>query len=97
MATEVRFTPKAEQDLRDIWRVIATDNVPAADAFLLRLFAKLDIAATQPLMGAPRSELGPDARVLVEGRYLIIYAPQPYGILVVTIVHGMRDPDTWLR
>ncbi len=36
------------------------------------------------------------ARVLIEGRYIVIYEPQMEGILVVAIVHGMRDPEHWL-
>ncbi len=36
------------------------------------------------------------ARVLIEGRYIVIYEPQLEGILVVAIVHGMRDPEHWL-
>ncbi|SIT58433.1 Plasmid stabilization system (fragment) [Mesorhizobium prunaredense] len=32
------------------------------------------------------------ARVLIEGRYIVIYEPQMEGILVV----GMRDPEHWL-
>ena len=97
MGTEVRFTPRAERDVRDIWHTIATDNPPAADALLRRIFAKLDLAVAQPKMGAPRKELGPTTRILVEGRYLILYEPKPYGLLVVTIVHGMRDPESWLQ
>jgi toxin ParE1/3/4 len=37
------------------------------------------------------------ARILIEGRYVVIYEPMPYGVLAVAIVHGMRDPDNWLR
>jgi toxin ParE1/3/4 len=47
-------------------------------------------------MGAARPELSATARILVEGRYVIIYEPMPYGVLAVAIVHGMRDPERWL-
>jgi toxin ParE1/3/4 len=40
-----RLTPRAEQDLRDIWRTIATENEKAADALILRIFDKLGLAA----------------------------------------------------
>lgn len=93
---EYRLTPRAEQDLRDIWRSIAPDNEAAADALLLRLFDKLELAATQPLMGVARPELSPTARILIEGRYIAIYEPMPYGVLAVAIVHGMRDATSWL-
>lgn len=93
---EFRLTPRAEQDLRDIWRTIALDNEPAADRLIRRVLDKFELAAGQPGMGSPRPELSPTARILVEGRYLAIYEPQGYGILVVAVVHGMRDPAHWL-
>jgi plasmid stabilization system protein ParE len=36
------------------------------------------------------------ARVLIEGRYIVIYEPKLEGVLVGAIVHGMRDPEHWL-
>ena len=90
------FSPRAEEDLRDIWRSIAPANEPAADALLLRILDKADLAATQPNMGSPRPELSPTARLLIEGRYVIIYEPTPEGIFVAAIVHGARDVEGWL-
>ncbi|MER9327265.1 type II toxin-antitoxin system RelE/ParE family toxin [Mesorhizobium sp. M0488] len=91
-----RFTPRAAQDLRDIWHTIAVDNEKAADKLLVRIFDKLELAAQHPKMGTARPELSVTARVLIEGRYIVIYEPQPEGVLVVAIVHGMRDPEHWL-
>ena len=48
-------------------------------------------------MGVARPELSPTARILVEGRYIVIYEPRADGVLVVAIVHGMRDPANWLK
>ncbi|ESX04204.1 plasmid stabilization protein [Mesorhizobium sp. LSJC268A00] len=91
-----RLTPRASQDLRDIWHTIAADNEKAADRLLMRIFERLELAAQHPKMGSARPELSATARVLVEGRYIIIYEPQPDGVIAVAIVHGMRDPDPWL-
>lgn len=90
------LTPRAEEDLRAIWRTIAAENESAADKLLRRILDRLSLAARQPRMGSPRPELSATARLLVEGRYVIIYEPIPSGILAVAIVHGMRDPETWL-
>ncbi len=79
---EVRLTPRAESDLFEIWASIAPDNIRAAE---------------QPQMGAPRPELSATARILVHGRYVAIYEPQADGVLLVAIVHGMRDPESWLK
>ena len=96
MAAEVRFTPRAEDDLYEIWASIAVDNAQAADALFARMMRKAKLAASQPLMGTPRPELSVSARLLIEGRYLMIYEPVAEGILVVAIVHGMRDPASWM-
>jgi plasmid stabilization system protein ParE len=91
------FSPRAEEDLRDIWRAIALDNERAADRLLRRILDKAELAAGQPMMGASRPELSPTARILIEGRYIIIYEPMPYGIFVAAVVYGPRDMDSWLR
>lgn len=93
---EYRLTPRAEQDLRALWHSIARDNPSAADALLIRLLDRLDLAASQPLMGIARPELSATARLLVEGSYIVIYEPATYGVLAVAIVHGMREPQSWL-
>ncbi|MDR9785367.1 type II toxin-antitoxin system RelE/ParE family toxin [Rhizobium redzepovicii] len=59
--------------MRDIWRSIAPDNEPAADALLTRILEKAELAAEHPHMGSPRPALSPTARILIEGplrRYL---------------------------
>ena len=92
-----RLTPRAQQDLRKIWRHIAADNEKAADQVVGRIFDKLELACRHPSMGVARPELSATARILIEGRYIVIYEPMDYGILAVAIVHGMRDPEHWLK
>jgi toxin ParE1/3/4 len=75
---------------------IAIDNEKAADKLLMRIFDKLELAAEHPKMGTARPELSVTARVLIEGRYIVIYEPQMESILVVAVVHGMRAPEHWL-
>lgn len=90
------LSPRAEDDLRSIWRDIAPDNERAADALLRRILDKAELAAEHPYMGPARSELSPTARILIEGRYIAIYEPRAYGIFVVAIVYGPRDVEHWL-
>lgn len=90
------LSPRAEKDIRGIWQDIAPDNEAAADALLRRLLDRIELAASQPEMGAPRPELSPTARILVEGSYIVIYEPMPYGLFVVAVVYGGRKPENWL-
>ncbi len=92
-----RLTPRAQEDLGEIWRHISVDNEKAADRLIGRIFDRLELASDHPLMGVARPELSATARILVEGRYIIIYEPMDYGILAVAIVHGMRNPEHWLE
>lgn len=93
---EYRLTPRAKQDLRDIWQTIAIDNEPAADRLLLKLFERFESAALYPAIGPARPEISTNVRLLIEGRYVAIYEPAAYGVLIVGVVHGMRDPEHWL-
>jgi plasmid stabilization system protein ParE len=90
------LSPRAEEDIRGIWRDIALDNEPAADALLRRMFDKIELAAEQPQMGAPRPELSATARILIEGKYIVIYEPKSEGLFVVAVVYGGRNPENWL-
>lgn len=47
-------------------------------------------------MGGARPDISERARLLIEGRYIAIYEPAAFGILVVAVVHGMRDPSHWM-
>ena len=94
---DVRLTPRARQDLGDIWMRIAADNEPAADRLLDRFFDQFERAASFPEMGSARPDIAPTARLLVEGSYVILYELVPEGVLIVAIVHGMRDPARWLE
>lgn len=93
---EFRLTPRAQRDMRDIWRNIAVDNEKAADKLISKLFDKFELVADHPEMGVARPDIAAAARLLIEGRYIAIYEPAPYGVEIVAVVHGMRDPATWL-
>ena len=90
------LSPRAEQDMKEIWRSIARENEPAADALIYRMFDKFELASGQPRMGAARPELSHSARILIEGNYIAIYEPKPDGIFIVAVVYSKRNPENWL-
>jgi toxin ParE1/3/4 len=77
--------------------MIAQDDERAADSVIRRIAHKAATAADMPLIGVARPELGASARILLEGRYVVVYEPQPDGIAVIAVVHGMRDINNWLN
>ncbi|CAN7486410.1 type II toxin-antitoxin system RelE/ParE family toxin [Bosea sp. LjRoot237] len=96
MTGKVRYTPRAEADLFEIWVSVARDSERAADALISRIVDKIELAAELPYMGVARPVLGSRARILIEGRYIVIYQPGPPALSVVAVVHGRSDPETWL-
>ena len=80
MTKKVRYTPRAQADLREIWLAVTRDSERAADALITRIVDKIELAADLPHMGVARPELGARARILIEGRYVVIYQPgrRPY-------------------
>jgi toxin ParE1/3/4 len=93
---DYRLSPRAKRQMRDIWHYIAAENERAADKLLNSLFEKFALVAKHPEMGSPRPELSAMARIVVEGRYIAIYEPTDYGAEIVAVVHGMREPSSWL-
>ena len=91
-----RLSPRAKRQLSVIWHDIAAHNERAADKLLLRLFGKFELVAANPEMGPARPDIAPAARLVIEGNYLAIYEPADYGAEIIVVVHGRRDPSTWL-
>ena len=89
----IQRRPRASDDIAEIWDYIADDSVVQADAFVDRLDRKLQLLATQPMMGRARDELAPGLRSMPFGRYVIFYEPLKDGIVVVRVLHGARDVD----
>ncbi|PDT10064.1 plasmid stabilization protein [Rhizobium sp. J15] len=91
-----KLSPRAQRQMRDIWLNIAVHNEPAADRLLQKLFDKFDLVAAHPEIGPPRPEISPAARLIIEGRYIAVYEPTDYGAEIIVVIHGMREPSTWL-
>ena len=83
-------TPRARQDLIDIWTWIAAANPKAADHLLDMIDEKLRRLAENPRLGPARPDIAPDVRLFPVRRYLILYRASSDGIDVVRVVHGMR-------
>jgi toxin ParE1/3/4 len=86
----VVFTRRAHADLDDIWLHVALDNAADADRLIDRIFVRCQRLADYPGLGLARPEIGPDARVLVVGDYLVLYRVDGIDAVVVRVTHGAR-------
>ena len=85
--------PEAETDVIDLWGFIAEDSIAEADRWVDRLDERLQLWATQPMIGRARDELAPGIRSMAFGRYVVFFAPIRDGIDIVRVLHGSRDID----
>ena len=92
MAKVVR-THLVGQQLAAIWRDIAVENEGAADRVLLRIDQRLRHLFEFPLMGPLREDIRPQARMLIEPPYLVLYDyhADVEVVEIVAIIDGRRD------
>jgi toxin ParE1/3/4 len=74
MAWKVIFSARSRNDLEQIVKYIARDDLSAAERFGLKLIEQAESLADAPEMG-PRLPQKPDTRFFPVGSYLIIYRP----------------------
>jgi toxin ParE1/3/4 len=49
-----------------------------------------------PGIGVRRPEIDLRLRLFAFGSYVVLYHEEGHGIDVIRVVHGRRDPQTWL-
>ena len=86
-------SPRAREDLIELWTHIAADNPSAADRMLDRIEAKLRLLADTPRLGPARPDIAEGLRLFPIRRYVVLYRELPDGIEIVRVVHGMRRLD----
>ncbi|UOD51316.1 type II toxin-antitoxin system RelE/ParE family toxin [Orrella daihaiensis] len=84
----VVYRPLAGVDVTDIWNFIAEQSIAQADAWIDHLEDRLQLLATQPLMGRAREDLYENLRSYPFGRYVIFYVPLNDGVDVVRVIHS---------
>lgn len=91
--TELFVSRRAEEELRQIWRYIASENPEAADRLLLRIDDKLQRLRDFPSIGSQRDDIRPGFRMLVEGNYLLLYEYDAANdaIELVAVIDGRQD------
>lgn len=96
MTTRLRLSGQARADLLDIWVEVATDDPGAADRLYDRLEARVRILESFAEAGVVRPDINPEARMLVERPYVILYRILPEYVQIVRVLHGARDLQAML-
>ena len=92
------LTPRAEQDVSDIWDYIAADNIEAADRVLDALEKALHKLAKNPGIGHMREELADRRhRFFLVYSYLIVYRFETKPLQVIRVLNAARDVESILR
>ena len=87
------ITRRAQEDIDEILKYIAADNLNAALAFSDRLTELFELLAENRKIGRERPELKEDLRSFPEGNYVIFYRMWAGQLAIVRVLHGGRDLD----
>jgi plasmid stabilization system protein ParE len=91
------LTPRAENDLNQIWNYIADDNVEAADRVLDALEAAFIKLTKIPGLGHRRKELADVRhRFFMVYSYLIVYRHEAQRLEIIRVLHAARDVQSIL-
>jgi toxin ParE1/3/4 len=89
----VLHTARARRDLIDIWLEVSSDDAAAADDLYNRLEARVEVLKRFSEAGPRRPDIAPDARVLMEPPYLILYRIIRSNVQIVRVLHSARNID----
>jgi toxin ParE1/3/4 len=89
-----RVSPRAEDDLDDIWYYAAKEScsVDTANRLIDSITDRFFLLASRPYLGRARDEdLGPGSRSFPVGEYVIVYCVEDDDVSILRVVHGRRD------
>lgn len=90
--TQVVLTPKAENDLVQIWQfTAATYGVNQADDYLSQLAAGMQQLSEYPLLGSNYDHVLSGYRRLIIERHAIFYKLNSSEILAIRVLHQDMD------
>jgi antitoxin ParD1/3/4 len=91
------LTPRAAQDVNDVWNYIADDNIEAADRVLDALYKAMLKLAKNPAIGHWREDLTDKRhRFFLVYSHLIIYRHETKPLQIIRVLHAGRDVESIL-
>lgn len=90
-----RLSLAADKDIFEIGEYIAHDSLEAAGRTVDEFYRIFDLLARSPMIGRERPEFGLGLRSFPLGQYVIVYNLVDNGILIVRVLSGYRDLETF--
>jgi len=87
----VLYSADVEGDLDAIAEYIAADSPRRAVRFIREIYAAIERIGEGPLLYQLRPDVGPDARLAVVGRYVILFRFANDVFYIERVVYGGRD------
>lgn len=85
------ISPRAEEDIEDIWSFVAGRDMEAADRLINSITNQFDHLLAYPEAGRARHDLLVNLRSFPAKSYVIFYQPTEDGIEIFRVLHGSRD------
>ena len=87
-----RFSPRARDDLSDIWDFTAARWGPAqAERYLRQIQAAAAAVAADPLVGTSAEGIRPGYRKYPSGSHFLFYRPVEDRVEIIRILHARMD------
>lgn len=90
----VRYSPEAEQDLKDIFEYLKEHNETAAEKLADKIDQRVAILAAHPAIGRDRGDLVEGLRSVAIGKYVLFFRLNAKRLEIVRFLHGARDIDS---
>jgi len=87
----VLYSEEVEGDLDAIAEYIAADSPRRAVSFIREVYAAIERIGEGPLLYRLRPDIGPDARLAVVGRYVVLFRFAKDVVYIERVVYGGRD------
>ncbi len=96
----VEYLPAAFTGIEEIFIYVldGSQNHVTAERYIDRIYERCDNIADAPFGGVSRADLGPDLRMAVfERKVIILYRVEADTVLITNIFSGGRDYETLMR
>ncbi len=91
-ASGYRLSPKALEDMEDIWRYTAENwSLEQADQYIDDLEKAIQLIVSMPLTARERMELNPPVRIHVHQTHLVVYTLGDKEVIILRVLGGRQN------